>query len=910
MSETTNISNFDFYLEFEDFGEVQIDEPIGIDVINLVTEADDGRYARDVFFGGNDKVKLRFTSEKGSKNLGYALDKLIETDKRTGFESVVNFKIKNRVTDEYFIFGKLDFEAKDTDHYSYFECNIVQEKNQALLKRLEDVKIDVFSEEDLDGNAIDPVSFSNILIPSKPKVQKSRFIQGSDSSGRLNISTFSSEITKTIVATNNAFNQELYGIQNTLSFFATSGAVSTIDGELTQEGFTFLEAEQDLTDVQFEFSNLLGDYTFIATDTSTDEVESFSGGVRLVIKTGLDVSNIYNTYTVWDAPIEYENGDLPIQNFTIPTELSYNIDYIPAGLRVYIYFEPYGDAVFSGSPPYSPDPFGAVLAARVLIGLERQTLDITTTSIGVDTVTKGVRLLDASKGVANRINQDLTFVAPRLDNGGEHYNQFLFSGDMVRGRENPFNIEWKQIKDYYLSEPNLDYQVLGDTVFIGKEDDYYPNVEIAVFQSKPETTFNITNNPRFTTNTVESAFKSFNQDKDDENTIDAVHTEMQLVNANRNVQDTKAIECDFIRDPFLLGTTQEKAASENTSSLSQDEKIFIGDCISVAPSQTGFLQRVLTHNVSDGNLRILGEGFNWTILGFVIGDILTLNNTDNTGTYEVVEITNNIVTLQPLSATPTSIGRVLTQITYPLTNVQYVLRTNEGFDLIEGVESPNQYANLRYTIKRSLIENYGAYLRTATIYKPEDIKVTSFKNDVNLTTQFNGEAVINELAPITQEDLPNPILTPRMITCKVLCTFDEYVDFKTKLETINDTGTYVKTIGGFVRVYDTENRLLKGYPRKSDFTWNNGVMEFELEEKWESDTTNITYEGNVYFINEVGYDLDGVTILNYAHTDTNYIQFFDENTAPLTNRLRYDKVSVDGVVYDSINELKQAIADL
>ena len=47
-------------------------------------------------------------------------------------------------------------------------------------------------------------------------------------------------------------------------------------------------------------------------------------------------------------------------------------------------------------------------------------------------------------------------------------------------------------------------------------------------------------------------------------------------------------------------------------------------------------------------------------------------------------------------------------------------------------------------------------------------------------------------------------------------------------------------------------------------------------------------------------------MLEYKSTDNN-IQFFDINTRPLTNKTRYDFVTINGVGYDSMIELTTAI---
>ena len=41
-----------------------------------------------------------------------------------------------------------------------------------------------------------------------------------------------------------------------------------------------------------------------------------------------------------------------------------------------------------------------------------------------------------------------------------------------------------------------------------------------------------------------------------ENSIDAVHTEVQMLTPNKMVENTRSIEIDFIRDPFLIEQTR------------------------------------------------------------------------------------------------------------------------------------------------------------------------------------------------------------------------------------------------------------------------------------------------------------------------------------------------------------------
>ena len=47
-------------------------------------------------------------------------------------------------------------------------------------------------------------------------------------------------------------------------------------------------------------------------------------------------------------------------------------------------------------------------------------------------------------------------------------------------------------------------------------------------------------------------------------------------------------------------------------------------------------------------------------------------------------------------------GEEVFTINYPLTGVQYTIRTNEGLTYSENLLNPNVYGNLRYSIKRNI----------------------------------------------------------------------------------------------------------------------------------------------------------------------------------------------------------------
>jgi len=137
-----------FYLQFGDAEKVEIAEPIGFDGAMFNTETDKGRYGRDVTFAFGDS-ELEFSPNVYFRNLDHRFNQLISEYQTNGFESDVKF-IMSTQQKEYVI-GSLDFFYAETDLYNYFRCKVIQDTAQATIKRREDVKVDVFNDEDLKG---------------------------------------------------------------------------------------------------------------------------------------------------------------------------------------------------------------------------------------------------------------------------------------------------------------------------------------------------------------------------------------------------------------------------------------------------------------------------------------------------------------------------------------------------------------------------------------------------------------------------------------------------------------------------------------------------------------------------------------------------------------------------------------
>lgn len=910
---------YKFYLNFknDNTGRFQISETYGFDAASFFIEQDNKRYGRDVSYM-NEEVDLEFYSNIYESSdlpqtlpngtvvnyLTHGFEYLINYRNEYGFESEVEFIIEKDGFD--FITGVLDFETCDTDEYSYFKTKVIQKTSQAVIKRREDVEVDLFSDEDLDGNPITPIQTSRILLKAKPVAQLSKWKNNSNSaigfSATNNTNALGGIPTTITVGANNCNVVENYGIENTLSFMSNRYSLTGSGFPNYGLNFTYIEAQEDLKDVTFDITDLIAYTSQNKANFFTNIVTDGSGYVKFVIKYGYDTVNgsdmtevvLYEkTFGFVDnTPIEY-----------LPTELTVTIPLIRRGQRVYIYLEPYSEAEFN---QYSTSSLANYTVNAVM---QQMKLQINGTSVATNSVVDGIRTIDLYKQVAKSIN-GFTINAPKFDVGGVFYDNFCFNGKLIRQfSDKPFYAKFKDCVEQ-LQELNSDYQVNDNEIYIGQYSDFYPNNEIGAFVSIPDVSFKSDFNKRYTINTAQYKYKSFEQDRDEAGTIDAVHTDTQWLFPNKQVENNLKIDVPFVRDPFEIESARKQGifTKENTS-LSNDDKIYQVDVVELAPNSRDEFTAVLQwqSTAADSTVKILSNGnFNWELLGFQVGDsvIVSISLEPNV-TYTVTEITSSVLTLLGTGTIDETNTSIIT-INYPLTDVQYTIRTNEEFQNIENVANPNDYGNLQYTIKRNL-QYWYPYFKTACKYKPNGIiRNTYFKSNGELITEFRNGGNIQENANINVSELPDAYVTPKIYYSTVVASFEDVYDLLIKMQTVN----LDNSIGGFVRIADFNNRLIKGFIKKLEFSWATNELTLEVEEKEESDLIQITtLEANLFKINETGYDTDIVGKINYK-INGDYCQLFDKKGIPLTQNKKFNFYLINSNNFSNIVELAEALNNL
>lgn len=900
--------SFKFYLNFKNGypRRIEITEPFGFDAQEFNVEQDTMRYGRDVSFG-SEEISLRF--EKGFwdvcdeqilpngesvYNLTMGYEWLTEVDKLLGFESEVEFIISKNGLD--FTVGLLDFENRKTDGRRFFEFKIVQENQRAIIKRLSETNVDLFSDKDLNNNPITPLVPINCLLKAKPIGQTS--VVESPNEAFTNIHTFQGAGPNSVWF-NKIKNITNSGIDNTLTFLDdfTQYDPDVNNYNPPRNDFAIAYAVNNFSSIKAKIKlNMRFKINFL----SSFDNSKFILRCHLVKGLGIFENNwsgfvgdTSNSITVMINQIGTANG---IYDATINEE--HDIDFGDLQRDGKIWF------VFSLNATTS--------YTTVDVDFKDSSITLSATATAISSIIKGFRYVDLFKQILKSIN-NFPLIAPKYDVGGQFYDNLVFNGYLIRQFiDKPFNVAYKDLTKG-LDELCADYQINRTNVFIGQYQDFYPNREIGVFETPPAETFESYYNPRFALINLEYKYNRYEQNKDAFNTIDAVHTESQYKFPNKLVEGKKPIKVPQRRDPFGIEFDRAQGVqTKETTSLSGDNDMSIVDIIELAPGTQNTVNAILLVRNLGGKIQILnnsssGDGvtFNWELLGFKVGDIITAEIVGiTTFVAPVFSITNSILTLDTASILPI-VGDFYLKITYYYTDVLFKNRTSEGFTLIENLDSGDNFSNLRYTIRRNLV-HWGSYLATACKFKPlGELLNTYFKSNGKLKTQFGSEPIYIENENIDVSSLDAPVITPLKYRIKVLASFEDIVSLCNELETIIDG-----KIGGFIRALDSNGKVIKGFISKMQYNWKTEECTFEIEEKAEPNIMTIVsgFAPIKIVVNEVGYSSSNLLAGTWFEVKLDRVQIFDNKKRAIINPTLFTEISLNGVVYTDLELFIDALS--
>lgn len=914
---------FPDYPEFGENGVVPLTEVVKSDAMTISMLQDKERIGRDVTFG-SEEVDLEFYSgEYDLSNLniqtpdgritqGFTMgyEFIAEGLKREGSELQAQLRIS--IDGQVFSIGDLDLKNANHNGYDCIKCKVIQESNRALIARNLDTEIDLLSNIGLFEQEITTPTLYNILLKAKPEFGTSRWemkerkVHFAGGSQYANYSTVS----------------KLYGLRKSLvPFYQTSGLGNL---SFAYNNFVIIEAQNDIFNLTVT-RDIDVDFIYRSSGPSGQARISLFWAVFEDPFTSLLEAESYG------EPFTYQiTGGVP-QEYHLPSEITFTIPYIGRGQSLSVFWafdweienltatsgmadwvSTVGNilSATTGIPPFqlisevSGQSESDVNQGPTFWDFKKDNTIITGTEVGVDSVIKGMRWIDTFKQKAKSIN-GLQVESSCLGAGGEFYDVMITDGNRIRQRlDVPFTMKWKD-NATQLNMIRADYQVNKNKIIIEQEPDFYRNVEIGAYLSDPDIDYSETFAEKNTVLRFEPQFANYEQDDDQDNTIDAICTAAQYHSGNRNAINAKVFSLPICFDAFSIKSAQEQnTQTTKETSTSADDRKFGIDCVLLPPAYVySFGKRLLVRKVSSqpGMMEVLnndqdGDGLpiNWTLLG--IGGSLTITGGSNAGNYNVVNIEPQVIALQRIPAAEIIEENKIITISYTIVGVQYMSRTNEGFDILSGLNSADNYANLRFGI-REIAKHWNKRLSTYAMWsKTGKFKKMYYKNNPALISQFNGGEVLHYSEDIS---LTTPTVTPRQITRKVSMDVAEGMRLH---EAISEQR-------GFVRMADPNGKVHRVFLDSSSLQVSENINILSGEQAYEPETLTISKSGETITINGTGYNADFVGEIDFDATG-NFVRIFDTNSIPLTNLYRYDKVIVDGISFANMTDLATALNGL
>lgn len=857
----------------------QISEPSGFDAANFVVKQNEERFSRDIIYG-NDKINLVFyntnfelseieqlqdTNGRTSFYLDNGLNWILETRNRFGFEGKIEYILKK--DDILFTTGSLDLANPDTDGFSYFGCTIIQNSHVADYKRHEETKLNILGTKNVKGEDITPVNTVNFLRKAVSIFKKSSIETLENYQKNIGISAQDG------LLYNPAISLTVDDLENTS---IPSSKDLYVDGPSTNEEisiainhFKYFKAKKKTINMLVKVSNI------------TYHAEAGAGiflNSSLTIRWGNSTSDSQYLQYFKDDVVNIVNENVQLL-----------IPILDAGQSIWIYFSTFNPSINLNSNA------DITIAKSLLITFEAS-------SLSIDTIVKGVRYIDMMKQSSKFIN-NLPINAPRFDIGGEFYDQICFNRALIgQNILKPFTTSFKETMSS-VQEVCGDYEITSDKIFIGQFQDFYENNEIGVFQIIPSADYKEPWNDRFKINLFSFGYSTYEQDRLTPDTEGDVHTESEWIIPNSMVENKKEVIIDFIRSAFSQQVAADLEISKPNVSDQNDDKVYIVDVVPNTETSNKFSVN-LTMNWIEGKLNISNKNsttesenavVNWVITGAIKEEQFKITLGTNSGTYIVDSITPVLIVLREITTiSPKLNGDYDISIEIPYIGIDYMTRTNQDLIVI-GNKNTTSYPNLKYTIKNNM-KYWGSLLNTACHFVQDKlIRNSYFKNNPELQTSFEGGSFIAEKADIPISSLNPRLITPKMLDLKVAADFIQITSLLNML----------KNSRGFIRCYDVDGRVKKGYIQDLDHTWKTNELSLVLEEKYESELVEVNFSDGILSVSNVVYDLSVNS--EWWKVTNEYFAAFDVNNIPICNRTRFDKVSLNGIIYNSEYDLVFAL---
>jgi len=978
----------------------EISEPTGFNEANFVIRQRDNAFGRDVIFGNEETNELYYPwscekrdveqvvhpNGKTSYFLDFGFHWIMETWRRFGYEGEIERVLEKDGVQ--FSVGLLDMaNDPDTDGFTYFGCNVIQNTNVSIYKKNIDATVDVLATRNIKDQPITPAPTLKFLRKAVPITNQS---QWGKSEG---IPTTSLRIDNRAYVSFNR-NIILNGINNTVDqqcdvFRDNNVGVGVMWSELTfQQWQGLIFGSKDSSDGKAM-------KLFIAKKLQTRIT------VNVKLKASVRAPGVSGVAKLFYFVMVADEGSFKSEfaagHYT-------KIIEIPISVTSWIDVDIEQEILLPFEVPMDKTLYGAwtgMDGEDIFVIHQDSLVTITSSDVSFDTVVSGVRYIDMIKQCSKFIN-DTPVVAPDFDLGGDHYDNVCygrsllnqktsnslslindttpagteigevvqntnntitgilpiglyfwngsnwialgtditdisltdsstpagaFEGDLAYNTNedvNPFGLCWWNGSNWISIQYNRpfittaqdcfenamtietcsDYEIQQSRIIFRKYPNFYTNTEIASFEFDPDKGYKVYPNPKFTINNIKLGFDTFETNRLSKNTANDIHTEAEWYNPNTKVENKFERTVKYIRSGYSAQVMIDVNTQTPATAIDTDDKVFISKLVPLPPNSSITRSAKLHITIDDGKVKISnrqGDGetndfvFAWDELGLTVGDQFKMLAGQNIGTYIIVSFTPAEIVLLPVAFTPAFEGDAFITFKYYLTGILWQTATDEGYSLIEGIENPTRYPNLDYSL-RHIFDNWAQYFGSANIFHPDKkIKKLRFKNNPALKTQKIGGPLLKETEDIPNSSLPTPILGANCHDIEIPVSYGQMLDIM---------NTYLDECG-FFRFFTLSGEVVLGYPQDTNYTWKSGRYAPKLEEKFQPDVVTVVMADGIIIVNDARYDLQGN--LDWWDITDEYFQCFDKDCKPLCSTRHYSKVNINGVTYDSADELEDAL---
>ena len=701
-----------FYIVYNE-EEHLIEMPDKFDDVDATIDINEDFFNIDNFIiGETTKVTFLEYSNPVAFNLIKSAYDTEGSEAKIGFRwRVINDGVTTEVLDDDFELNLNKYTLSHEMSMLKIETEIKKRELHTKLLTREDVSVNLFDEETIDGEAIGPLPTIDVY-----------YKEGARSKGNF---YFYDTAQKSFTG---AWDYYMFRFatseDNDLGSVQYKGAGFWEDSGSRRGGEPFLFTRIFLPALTLEVSNMnvYGRRDDNSATTFKLVARKVKGGT--VVETIDLATSVATTYESFVAgQIKIVNQSFPIGSLKVDEEL-------------YLYLEAVGANVRYLSDDTS---WSVEVKANLSTPLRK---------------TKMVRLEDALIRICKLTSSStLSVTSSVLSSGGAYYNTGVSTGIFLRGVANIFLGEEKlttSLKTLFYDSVAplmaLGFDLREYTLKVEGLDYFFAPIEAYDLSDKEyiQTEYSSSHDLEFTFNQLHFGSKKFSTNNKGD--LLNYNTELEAVTPLKSVKTKFDKTVDAILDEDKI---QELILDKSSSTNNGDDELVLVDLVSASTYVDSGILTDCVHGINeDGDLELISYDTPFDTLPIAVGQMFTITSGINSGTYEVLAIDKARITLD------LSVGIVTGETDTPISYVvQDVLknRTSEGFSYVGGVRDNTTCSNLRHNPKYQMAR-WFPYFSAGISKMPNsaEIKVSDYKNNGNVVLEPSD--LPNELQGMTELD--------------------------------------------------------------------------------------------------------------------------------------------------------------